>query len=233
MLDDHGVFDMSDQLDLLRLVCASANPHKVREMADLLAGSAIMIPRPEGVADVIEDAPTLIGNARLKARAVMDAPENIHHLPAVADDTGLFVDALPQELGVRTARYALGDPGYEQDPDRANRRKLLGALADLGCHRPEDRRAVFVTVALVCFPDGTEIVAEGRCDGHIGARERGDRGFGFDPLFVPDSIDSRLGTRTFAEMSDSEKNDLSHRGRAFRDLARQLGEMKGSPFKNC
>ena len=205
-----------------RLVCASANANKVREMADLLLGVATMEPRPEGIPDVIEDAPTLVGNARLKARAVMEAPENTERLAAVADDTGLFVSALPGDLGVRTARYALDEQDYFLDPDRANRAKLLRALRELGCEQLEQRRATFRTVALVCFADGTELIAEGRCDGHIAFAETGSRGFGFDPLFVPCASDNGFGTRTFAEMSDEEKNLVSHRGRAFRQLASQL-----------
>jgi len=207
---------------LIRLVCASANAHKVREIAELLDGVAIMDARPSGIPDVVEDAETLLGNARLKAHAVMQAPENIHRLPAVADDTGLFVAALPTQLGVRTARYALGDPGHDVDPDGANRAKLWRVLDELGCERLEDRRAHFVTVAVVAFPDGTEIFAEGRCDGHIALSERGRRGFGFDPLFIPLEKDGSFGTKTFAEMSDQEKNEMSHRGRAFAELARQL-----------
>lgn len=213
---------MNSQHDVLRLLSASANEHKVREIADVLAGFAVLEPRPTGIADVVEDAPTLVGNARLKARAVMEAPENIHRLAAVADDTGLFVLALPGDLGVRTARYALGDQDHDHDPDRANRRKLLRALHNQGCDRPEERRAYFLTVALVCFSDGTEIVAEGRCDGHIASEERGNRGFGFDPIFVPNHEDARIGDRTFAEMSNDEKNALSHRGQAFNELARRL-----------
>lgn len=213
---------MFENHDLVRLVCASANPHKVREMAEVLAGLAMMDPRPAGIPDVIEDAPTLIGNARLKARAVMEAAQNVHHLPAVADDTGLFVTALPESLGVHTARYALGEIDFDRDPDSANRRKLLRALDDRSCIRAQDRRAYFMTVALVCFPDGREIVAEGRCTGHIASSERGRRGFGFDSLFVPDDVDGQLGELTFAEMSDEQKNALSHRGRAFRELALQF-----------
>lgn len=213
----------------LRLVCASANANKVREMADLLLGVAVMEPRPLGVPDVVEDEPTLVGNARLKARAVMDAPENTDRLAAVADDTGLFVSALPDVLGVRTARYALDEQDYLLDPDRANRAKLLRALNELGCEQLEQRRATFVTVAVVCFTDGTELIAEGRCDGHIALAETGSRGFGFDPLFVPSEGDGGLGTRTFAEMSDEEKNMVSHRGRAFRELASQLANSPRFP----
>ena len=206
----------------IRLVCASANANKVREIADLLLGVVVMEPRPDGIPDVVEDAPTLVGNARLKARAVMEAPENTDRLAAVADDTGLFVSALPGELGVRTARYALDEQDYSLDPDRANRVKLLRALREMGCEQLEQRRATFRTVALVRFTDGTELIAEGRCDGHIAFVETGSRGFGFDPLFVPCVNDGGFGTRTFAEMSDEEKHFVSHRGRAFRQLASQL-----------
>lgn len=213
---------MNDQRAALHLLCASANEHKGREIAAALSGFAVLEPRPAGIADVVEDAPTLVGNARLKARAVMDAPENIHRLAAVADDTGLFVLALPEDLGVRTARYATGDPDHDRNPDRANRRKLLLALHNQGRVRPEERQAYFLTVALVCFPDGTEILAEGRCDGFIALEERGSQGFGFDPLFVPNQEDDRFGDRTFAEMSVHEKAALSHRGRAFAELVRQI-----------
>ena len=216
--------NISGRKVLPRLVCASANRHKVREIADVLEGLVILEPRPEGIPDVVEDAPTLIGNARLKARAVLEAAENVLHLPAVADDTGLFVEALPGELGVRTARYASGDPNHGRDPDRANRRKLLQALREQGCEDLEHRQAYFLTVALVRFPDGTEIAAEGRCNGYIALDERGSRGFGFDALFIPALVEGGPSERTFAEMSDEEKNALSHRGRAFADLARQLQE---------
>lgn len=205
-----------------RLLCASANPHKVREIESLLEGAVTLVPRPAGLPDVVEDDDTLIGNARLKALAVMESRENREGLAAVADDTGLYVEALPGVLGVRTARYAVDDPGHSSDPDRANRRKLLQALEDAGCLVPEARRAHFVTVALVSFPDGAEIVAEGRCDGHIALSERGSTGFGFDPLFVPDAADGSPGTATFAELGEDAKNELSHRARAFGVLARLL-----------
>lgn len=206
----------------IRLLCASANPHKVREIEQLLAGAVTLVPRPAGVPEVAEDADTLIGNARLKARAVMESAENTERLAAVADDTGLFVEALPRALGVHTARYAADDPTHADDPDRANRRKLLHELVDAGCTAIASRRARFVTVALVCFPDGTEVIAEGRCDGHIALEERGSRGFGFDPLFVPDTATGAPGDRTFAELGEAVKNSVSHRARAFDELARIL-----------
>ncbi|MGA0878236.1 MAG: non-canonical purine NTP pyrophosphatase [Ilumatobacteraceae bacterium] len=207
-----------------RLLCASANPHKVREIEFLLKGAVTLVPRPAGLPEVVEDADTLIGNARLKARAVMASRENGQNLAAVADDTGLYVEALPGALGVRTARYAVDDPLHATDPDRANRRKLLRSLADAGCLETVNRRAHFVTVALVCFPDGAELVAEGRCDGHIAVSERGSTGFGFDPLFVPDGVDGSPGSATFAELGDEAKNASSHRARAFRALAELLTE---------
>lgn len=209
-------------MNQFRLLCASANPHKVREIEFLLDGAVTLVPRPPELPDVVEVDDTLIGNARLKARAVMESRENRDGLAAVADDTGLFVEALPGALGVHTARYAVDDPGHASDPDRANRRKLLRALEDSGCLAPATRRARFVTVALVCFPDGTELVAEGRCDGHIALSERGSTGFGFDPLFVPDSADGSTGTATFAELGEDAKNASSHRARAFRRLAHLL-----------
>jgi XTP/dITP diphosphohydrolase len=197
------------------LVCASANPDKVYEIEQLLNGVVQLLPRPAEIPDVVEDADTLVGNARLKAMAILRATG----LPAVADDTGMFVDALPGELGVRTARYADDRPDHAESPYAANRAKLLDALRAKNFVSEVERAAYFVTVVIVCFPDGSELIVEGRCDGHIAMAERGSRGFGFDPLFVPGPGAFDGDERTFAEMSDDEKNALSHRGRAFRALA--------------
>jgi XTP/dITP diphosphohydrolase len=131
----------------------------------------------------------------------------------------LFVDALPGELGVHTARYASDRPEHSTDPYGANRRKILERLHEVGAHAESERRAHFLTVVMVVWPDGRELVVEGRCDGIIANSERGRRGFGFDPLFVPVDGDGR----TFAEMTDDEKNALSHRGRAFVNLVTALG----------
>ena len=187
-----------------RLVCASANPHKVAEIATLLGDVVELVPRPPDVPDVVEDADTLEGNARLKAAAIAAATG----APAVADDTGLEVAALGGLPGVRTARYA-----GEQATDADNRAALLQALAGVG-----DRRARFRTVAMVVWPDGRELSVDGVCRGSIATAERGTRGFGYDSLFVPDDGDGR----TFAEMAEDEKHDLSHRGRAFRALLTEL-----------
>jgi XTP/dITP diphosphohydrolase len=196
--------------DQLRLVCASANADKVAEIQQILGapvdGRVVVAlePRPESVPDVVEDADTLLGNARLKAAAIAAATGR----PAVADDTGLFVDALDGAPGVLSARYAGEGCSYAD-----NRRKLLEELAG-----ELDRRASFRTVAIVVWPDGTELAVEGRCPGRITAEEQGERGFGYDAVFAPDEA----GGATFAEMSVDAKNAISHRGRAFQALLREL-----------
>jgi XTP/dITP diphosphohydrolase len=192
----------------LRLVCASANPDKVAEIATILGDAVDLVPRPAHVPDVVEDADTLVGNARLKAIALVEATG----MPAIADDTGLEVDALGGAPGVFTARFAGVGATYAD-----NRQKLLLELA--GVPEPE-RGARFVTVAIVVWPDGRELAVEGSCTGTISATERGERGFGYDAVFVPDDGDGR----TFAEMSDAEKHALSHRGRAIRALVAELDE---------
>lgn len=193
------------------LVCASANPDKVAEIEAILHGVVELLPRPPEVPDVVEDADTLVGNARLKAEAICRATG----LPAVADDTGLEVAALGGAPGVYAARYAGEDATYAD-----NRAKLLRQLAGAG-----DRSAVFRTVVAVAYPDGTELIVEGQCPGTIAEQEQGDRGFGYDALFVPQEADGTPGARSFAEMSDAEKNAISHRGRALRNLLTALAEV--------
>ncbi len=194
----------------IRLVLASANPDKVAEIVAILSEAldADIVPRPREVPDVVEDGATLLDNARLKAVALASATG----LAAVADDTGLEVDALRGAPGVFSARYAGEDASYAD-----NVSKLLAALAAL----PDgggSRRARFRTVALVAFPDGTELWAEGAVEGTIAAGVTGGGGFGYDPVFVPTDGDGR----TFAEMTPAQKHDISHRGRAFRSLAAAL-----------
>jgi XTP/dITP diphosphohydrolase len=191
---------------VLRVACASANPHKVAEIVDLMGGVVDLLPRPSDLGEVVEDADTLEGNARLKAIAVCIATE----LAALADDTGLEVDALNGAPGVITARFA-----GEGATDAQNRQKMLVELE--GIDVPQ-RTARFRTVALLRFPDGREIVAHGVCEGSIAVHEIGDRGFGYDALFIPANGDGR----TFAQMTIDEKHELSHRGRAFRALAGML-----------
>jgi XTP/dITP diphosphohydrolase len=199
----------------IRLVLASANPDKVAEIAAILADSlnVDLVPRPPEVPDVVEDGATLLDNARLKAVALVAATG----LAAVADDTGLEVDALGGAPGVYSARYAGDDVTYADNV--AKLLAELSALEDAG----GSRRARFRTVALVAFPDGSEVWAEGSVEGSIGDGVRGDGGFGYDPVFVPRDGDGR----TFAEMTPAEKHDISHRGRAFRALAVALAERSG------
>ncbi len=188
----------------LQLVCASANPDKVSEIAAILDGLVDLMPRPVDVPEVAEDADTLIGNARLKAAAICAATG----MPAVSDDTGLFVDALGGAPGVFAARFAGEDATYAD-----NRGKLLRELGTT-----DERAARFVSVVMVVWPDGRELVVEGVCAGVIAPTELGNRGFGYDSVFIPDDGDGR----SFAQMSDVEKNAVSHRGRALRGLLAAL-----------
>ena len=187
-------------------VLATANPDKAREIVALLgeeAPSIELVARPPEVPDVDEVGDTLEDNARIKAVALCTATS----LPAVADDTGLHVDALGGAPGVHTARYAGEDATYADNVE-----KLLGELDALPL---EQRGARFATVAVARWPDGLEVAALGEVEGVITSTARGDGGFGYDPVFVPLEGDGR----TFAEMTDQEKHALSHRARAFRTLA--------------
>ena len=192
----------------MRLVLATANRDKVAEIAVILGDGVELSPRPDSVPDVVEDDDTLDGNARLKAVAIVEATGE----PAVADDTGLEVDALDGAPGVHSARFA-GDGATYAD----NVAKMLEDLA--GHPDPSERTARVRTVALVRFPDGREVMAEGVVEGTMATEARGDAGFGYDPLFLPTEGDGR----PFAEMTPDEKHAVSHRGRAFRALRDALG----------
>lgn len=194
---------------LPELVIASANPDKVAEIAIVLEGAAILLPRPEEMADVVEDGATLEENARLKASAVC----TFTNKPSVADDTGLEIDALGGAPGVYSARFAGDDATYEQNLEKV--------LIELEGVPMSQRTARFRTVALIRYPDGSELIANGTVEGHINENPLGDEGFGYDPLFVP--VEGN-GT-TFAQMG-VEKHKFSHRGRAFRSLGLILKELK-------
>lgn len=190
----------------MRLVLATANRDKAAEIRAVLSDAGLdveLLARPDDVPDVDETGTTLEDNARIKAVALCEATG----LPAVADDTGLIVDALGGAPGVHSARYAGESVTYAE-----NVAKLLRELA--GVDAP-DRTARFATVALARWPDGREVAAMGDVEGTIAAEPRGGGGFGYDPVFVPLEADGR----TFAEMSAEEKSRVSHRGRAFRTLA--------------
>lgn len=203
----------------MRLVIASNNAHKAAEMAEVLGlvlGGGISVVMQSDVLsaaeipDIVEDGDTLEENARIKVQATHAATGEA----AVADDTGLEVDALSGAPGIYTARYA----GDDAD-DARNRAKLLAELKGVG---EADRGARFRTVVVLRLAGGlvgrTELVAEGSVEGTISTAERGLGGFGYDSLFIPRQSDGR----TFAQMQAAQKHAISHRGRALRALAEQL-----------
>jgi XTP/dITP diphosphohydrolase len=197
-------------------VLASANRDKAAEIAAILGDvpGLVLVPRPEDVPDVDETGETLVDNARLKAVALCRATG----MAAVADDTGLEVEALDGAPGVYSARFAGTGATYADNVAR-----LVAELDRVGATSPADRRARFRSVAFVAFPDGSELFVEGEVTGVITPEARGDGGFGYDPLFAPDGFDGR----TFAQMTPDEKHSISHRGRAFRALAERLSGSDG------
>ncbi len=187
-----------------KLVIASHNPGKVREIAALLEGrgldvisaAALDLPEPE------ETGTTFVMNAELKARAAAD----LSGLPALADDSGLCVDALAGDPGIFSARWA------GEDKDFARAMDLIEA--NMAATGPEPARtAHFVCALALAWPDGHVEWFEGRVDGTLVTDRRGDKGHGYDPMFQPDGH-----TQTFGEMDEAVKNEISHRGDAFRQL---------------
>jgi XTP/dITP diphosphohydrolase len=200
----------------LRLVVATGNIDKAQEIRAVLAeevGVVELVPRPDDVPEVEETGATLVENARLKAEALRDATG----LAAVADDTGLEVDALGGAPGVFSARYAGKDATYLDN--------VTKLLTEVGAVRRASRTARFRTAVVLATPDGAELVAEGVVEGVITEAPRGEGGFGYDPVFAP----AGGAGRTFAEMSADEKHAISHRGRALRALAAQLREAGPRP----
>ncbi len=186
-------------------VLATANPHKAVEMRDVLEPLGVeLLDRPTEVPDVEETGETLEENALLKARALVAATGHA----AIADDTGLFVDALDGRPGVRSARYAGETASYDD-----NVTKLLGEMEGV-----ETRTARFITVIAVAYPDGVTVCVEGVLEGTIARTRAGDQGFGYDPVFIP----SDAGGKTLAELTPQEKNATSHRARALRALVEEL-----------
>lgn len=182
----------------MQLVAATGNKNKLRELREIFPEHEILSAAEAGFsAEIEETGTTFRENALLKARTVMKATGK----PALADDSGLCVDALLGAPGIFSARYSGGGD--------AENRKLL--LKNLG--KEENRRAHFACCIALVFPDGREYVAEGRTEGQILFEERGAGGFGYDSLFLSDD----LGV-TFAEASEEEKNAVSHRGRAIKKL---------------
>lgn len=208
-----------------RVVLATHNEHKVKELQQILAEAlgaeaelgleiVSMAAFPE-VGEIPETEVTFAGNARLKAEHVAMRTS----LPALADDSGLAVEVLGGSPGIFSARWS-GLHAREDLPraekDRRNLQLLLDQLADV---RDEHRRAAFRCAAVLAIPGGTTVTSEGEVPGVIVREPLGDNGFGYDPIFVPDG-----DTRTLAQYSDVEKNAISHRGRAFRAMVPLLRE---------
>ena len=193
------------------VVVATGNAHKVTEI------EAILAPVMPGVTfyalgelgdfpDPVENGDTFTQNAVIKAQAACEETG----LPAVADDSGLVVDALSGEPGIMSARWA----GVHGD-DARNNAKLMREMEGVA---DEERTARFHSSVVLIYPDGTVVTGEGDCEGTIGREPRGENGFGYDPLFWPADTPGR----TMAELEPAEKNAISHRGHALADLARQL-----------
>lgn len=197
----------------MEIVIATRNPKKIEEIRRMLAGSALSILTLGDFPDcpeVEEDGESFEANALKKAVAV----SRYTGKAALADDSGLEVDALAGAPGVHSARYA-----GEGADDRKNLEKLLDDLRPIV---PERRTARYVCCIALAFPDGRTETAFGYVEGRIGTEPRGSNGFGYDPVFYPEGHD-----RTFGEMGDDEKDRISHRGRALRELARYLGGHPG------
>ncbi|MFB4306392.1 RdgB/HAM1 family non-canonical purine NTP pyrophosphatase [Actinomadura sp. GTD37] len=193
---------------MTRIVLATHNQGKVAELRRILGGLDVVgLDEFPGAPDVAETELTFEGNAFLKARAIAA----FTGLPAVADDSGLCVDALNGMPGVLSARWSGRFGAATGDRDAANLQLLLDQLSDVA---GPDRAGAFVCAAVLSTPDGPEHAVEGRMRGTVIREPRGTGGFGYDPVFVPDGE-----TRTTAELSAAEKDAISHRGKAFRDLA--------------
>ena len=186
----------------MKLIVATHNQHKIREISQILPDFDIVADDPEGVE---ENAPDFVGNALIKVRAI--AAKHAGYW-CLADDSGLEVAALGGAPGVRSARYA-GEPSNTP----ANNALLLKNLTGV-----TDRRANFTCAIALVDPSGAEHTAVGRCFGRIAETPSGSAGFGYDPLFVPDGHDV-----SFADLSADEKNAISHRGRALEEARKVIG----------
>lgn len=190
----------------MRLVVATHNPGKAREIHALLDGHYVVVTASElNLPEPAETETTFVGNAMLKARHAAQASGEV----CLADDSGLSVAALDGAPGIYSARWG----GPDKDFGIAMK-KIEDRLEDLGA---SDRSAFFTSALAVAWPDGPCVVVEGRVDGRLTFPPRGDRGFGYDPIFIPDGRD-----QTFGEMDPIEKDSMSHRAIAFRKLKAAL-----------
>lgn len=195
----------------MRIIAATQNVHKIEEMASILGAFGMDILSQSdvglGAVDIEETGNTFEENSEIKARAICKMTGEI----AIADDSGLAVDALNGEPGVYSARYA-----GENATDASNNAKLLDALKDV---EASQRTGKYVSVITLVYPDGRLLVSRGECTGVLLFSPRGEGGFGYDPLFVPDGTN-----KTFAEMTAKEKNTISHRAKALNGLRKLLKE---------
>lgn len=191
----------------MKIIIATHNKHKLREMSRILSpmGYEVVTDTDLGIelSEVEENGETFLDNARIKSQA--GCKESGY--PCIADDSGLCVDALGGAPGVFSARYS----GVHGDDD-GNNRKLLAELEGVPT---EKRTAHFACAICLSFPDGREVTATGKCEGYIGYEKKGSNGFGYDPLFM-------VGQRSLAEMSAEEKDAISHRGNALKELQKIL-----------
>ena len=191
----------------MRLIVATRNDHKLRELVEILSGVEL-VPLPAGVELPPETGETFEANALIKARATHEACGEA----AIADDSGISARALGGRPGVRSARFA-----GEDATDQENLDLLISELED-----EEDRSVAYVCALAHIGAAGAETVVEARCEGTLILEPRGERGFGYDPAFVPADTGPE-DDRTMAELSDAEKHAISHRGRAARKLVEALG----------
>ena len=195
------------------IVAATKNKNKIREIGEIIRpfGMELISRDQAGVPDIeIEETGTTFEeNSLIKAEEIM----KLCGKPTIADDSGLEVDCIDKAPGVYSSRFA----GRDGD-DEANNRKLIEMVSEFP---PEERTARFVSVITMVFPDGEKLIARGTVEGHVVTEERGDGGFGYDPLFVPEGY-----TRTFGEFGADEKNAISHRGNALRKLKQLLDERR-------
>lgn len=206
----------------ITIVAATGNLHKIKEIESItkLFGMNV-IPKSETCAadlDVEETGTTFEENSRIKAEAIMQATG----MTAIADDSGLMVDALDGAPGVYSARFS-----GEDATDEKNNDKLLSLMDEIP---DEKRQAKFVSVITMIYPDGTVLTARGECPGRINRAPVGTNGFGYDPLFVPDGY-----SITYAQLTAEEKNTISHRAKALEILRQQLedsGETKNTPSED-
>lgn len=198
----------------MKLILASNNKKKLRELGEILSDMDVeLLSQREAGCDfeVEETGTTFAENAYLKAKAVADATG----LAAVADDSGLMVEALNGEPGVYSARYA---PGGHEASDKEKYEYLLSKLVNV-----EHRAAKFVSSICCIFPDGSIIRTEGECRGEILREPAGEGGFGYDPVFMPQGYD-----RSMAELGTEVKNRISHRANALREFKKKLRELNGT-----